>query len=109
MTKAMSSEMALAGAAFDAGASSGNVCEASAIGGAEPRHIPDRESGTHIKSPANVETNARVAAMLHAHFRDVWRIVRRFGVPENCADDATQEVFIIASRRLADKIGRAHV
>jgi len=46
--------------------------------------------------------NARVAEMLRAHFRDVWRIVRRFGVPENMADDATQEVFIIAARRLAD-------
>jgi RNA polymerase sigma-70 factor (ECF subfamily) len=102
MTKAMRSEMALAGAGFDAGADPGNVCEASAVGESEPRHIPDRESGTRIASSARLETNARVAAMLHAHFRDVWRIVRRFGVPENCADDATQEVFIIASRRLAD-------
>jgi len=40
--------------------------------------------------------------MLRAHFRDVWRIVRRFGVPENSADDAAQEVFIIAARRLSD-------
>jgi RNA polymerase sigma-70 factor (ECF subfamily) len=48
------------------------------------------------------EDDARVAGLLRTHFRDVWRIVRRFGVPEHCADDATQEVFIIASRRLAD-------
>jgi RNA polymerase sigma-70 factor (ECF subfamily) len=40
--------------------------------------------------------------MLRVHFRDVWRIVRRFGVPENSADDAAQEVFIIAARRLSD-------
>jgi RNA polymerase sigma-70 factor, ECF subfamily len=41
-----------------------------------------------------------LAALLQAHFRDVWRALRRFGVPEASADDAAQEVFIIASRKL---------
>jgi RNA polymerase sigma-70 factor, ECF subfamily len=31
----------------------------------------------------------------------VWRALRRFGVPEATADDAAQEVFIIASRKLS--------
>jgi RNA polymerase sigma-70 factor (ECF subfamily) len=98
MTKAMRSEMALAGAGFDEGA---NASDVSAIGEAERRHIPDPVSGPRLAC-AVTQDHARVAQLLRTHFRDVWRMVRRFGVPENCADDATQEVFIIAARRLAD-------
>lgn len=98
--KAMSSEMAL-GAAFDA-AAGGPEAGAGVIGETEPRHIPDRVSGTRLTFATKLEDDARVAFLLRAHFRDVWRIVRRFGVPENSADDATQEVFIIAARRIAD-------
>lgn len=98
MTKAMRSEMALSGAGFDAGA---NTSDASAIGEAERRPIPDPVSGPRLAT-APVSEHARVAHLLRSHFRDVWRMVRRFGVPENCADDATQEVFIIAARRLGD-------
>jgi RNA polymerase sigma-70 factor, ECF subfamily len=98
MTKAMRSEMALAGAGFDEGA---NASDASAIGEAERRPIPDPVSGPRLACAATRD-HARVAELLRTHFRDVWRMVRRFGVPENCADDATQEVFIIAARRLAD-------
>jgi RNA polymerase sigma-70 factor (ECF subfamily) len=102
MKKAMRSEMALvtSDAGFDAGS---DRSDASVIGESEPRHIPERLSGTRLAcATSKLEDDTRVAALLRAHFRDVWRIVRRFGVPENCADDATQEVFIIASRRLAD-------
>jgi RNA polymerase sigma-70 factor, ECF subfamily len=42
----------------------------------------------------------RLARLLREEFRRVWRIVRRFGVPAAGADDAAQEVFIIAARRL---------
>lgn len=103
MTKAMRSEMALAGAGFDQGV---DPSSAAVIGEAEPRHTPDPASGPRLTSAAallqSTRDNARVAEMLRLHFRDVWRIVRRFGVPENSADDAAQEVFIIASRRLSD-------
>jgi RNA polymerase sigma-70 factor, ECF subfamily len=44
---------------------------------------------------------ARLSAMLHRHYTSVWRAVRRFGVPSDAAEDATQEVFIVASRKLA--------
>jgi len=44
---------------------------------------------------------ARLAALLHRHYGSVWRAVRRFGVPSEAAEDATQEVFIVASRKLA--------
>ena len=42
----------------------------------------------------------RLARLLRDEFRSVWRLVRRFGVPSASADDAAQEVFIIAARRL---------
>jgi RNA polymerase sigma-70 factor (ECF subfamily) len=99
MTKAMRSEMALTGVGFDDGA---NAADASAIGEAEPRHIHDPISGPRMACVAITHDHARVAELLRAHFRDVWRMVRRFGVPENSADDAAQEVFIIAARRIED-------
>jgi RNA polymerase sigma-70 factor (ECF subfamily) len=103
MTKAMRSELALAGVGFDEGA---NASDVSAIGEAERRHISDPISGPRLTSSplAEQRDHARVAELLRAHFRDVWRMVRRFGVPENCADDAAQEVFIIAARRLSSII-----
>ncbi|HEY3254091.1 MAG TPA: RNA polymerase sigma factor [Polyangiaceae bacterium] len=93
--------MALARAGFDEGAGSST---ASVLGEAERRRISEPVSGPRLTTAAAAAQldNARVAAMLRAHFRDVWRIVRRFGVPENSADDAAQEVFIIAARRLSD-------
>lgn len=99
MKKAMRSEMALVGAGFDQGADQSG---SGVVGEAERRRISEPVSGPRLTCPSALQDNARVAEMLRAHFRDVWRIVRRFGVPENSADDAAQEVFIIASRRLAD-------
>ncbi len=37
-----------------------------------------------------------------AHYDFVWRVVRRFGLPPSAADDVTQQVFLVASRRVAD-------
>jgi RNA polymerase sigma-70 factor (ECF subfamily) len=47
---------------------------------------------------------ARLAGLLHRHYESVWRAARRFGVPSEAAEDATQEVFIIASRKLATMV-----
>ncbi len=95
----MRSGMVLAGAAFDEGA---DPSRAVVVGEAEPRRHSEPLSGPRLSLSAKLEQDARVAELLRLHFRDVWRIVRRFGVPENSADDAAQEVFIIASRRLSD-------
>ncbi len=46
------------------------------------------------------ENPARLSRLLTGHFDAVWRAVRRFGVPESAAEDATQEVFIVFARRL---------
>ena len=42
----------------------------------------------------------RLARLLELHYRSVWRAVRRLGVPSGSAEDAAQEVFIIAARKL---------
>jgi RNA polymerase sigma-70 factor, ECF subfamily len=42
----------------------------------------------------------RLSSLFHQHFDLVWRTVRRLGVPPGAVDDATQEVFVIASRKL---------
>jgi RNA polymerase sigma-70 factor, ECF subfamily len=56
------------------------------------------ESGKHEVAPVDTE---RLSALLHRHYGNVWRAVRRFGVPSEAAEDATQEVFIVAARKLA--------
>ncbi len=38
--------------------------------------------------------------MVGAHFDPVWRALKRLGVPEAGVDDAAQQVFLVASRRL---------
>jgi RNA polymerase sigma-70 factor (ECF subfamily) len=40
--------------------------------------------------------------LFERHYASVWRLLRRFGVPSAALDDAAQEVFWIAARRLAD-------
>jgi RNA polymerase sigma-70 factor, ECF subfamily len=44
----------------------------------------------------------RSRALVLAHFDFVWRLLRRLGLPEPAVDDAAQQVFIVASRRLAE-------
>jgi RNA polymerase sigma-70 factor, ECF subfamily len=48
-----------------------------------------------------VSDDARLTAMFNANFDLIWRSLRRLGVPPANVDDAAQEVFVIASRRLA--------
>jgi len=52
--------------------------------------------------PAAQGSAARLDQLLRSEFRIVWRAVRRFGVLEASADDAAQEVFIIAARRFEE-------
>src|SRR6185436_2690063 len=53
---------------------------------AEPTHVVDRDE--------------RMRSLLEAHFVFIWRLLRRFGVPENDVDDAAQQVFIVAWNKL---------
>jgi RNA polymerase sigma-70 factor (ECF subfamily) len=45
---------------------------------------------------------ARLERLIAEEYRLVWRLLRRFGVPESAVDDATQQVFLVIAERLAD-------
>jgi RNA polymerase sigma-70 factor, ECF subfamily len=42
----------------------------------------------------------RVEGLVHLYFDVIWRSLRRLGVPDGALDDATQQVFLVAARRL---------
>jgi RNA polymerase sigma-70 factor (ECF subfamily) len=44
----------------------------------------------------------RLRSMVDSHLNSVWRALRRLGVPEEGADDAAQQVFLVAARRLEE-------
>lgn len=48
-------------------------------------------------------------ALYDAHVQMVWRTLRRLGVPPSSIEDAVQEVFVVAHRRLDDFEGRSSV
>lgn len=52
--------------------------------------------------PSTEQEAARLSELLRLHYAPVWRTLRRLGVPDACADDAAQEVFIVLSRRLSE-------
>jgi RNA polymerase sigma-70 factor (ECF subfamily) len=58
-----------------------------------------------------VESRAETAldAIYREHFDFVWSVLRRLGVDEADVDDASQDVFVIAHRRLGQFEGRAAV
>ncbi|HKU45064.1 MAG TPA: sigma-70 family RNA polymerase sigma factor [Polyangiales bacterium] len=45
---------------------------------------------------------ARLERVIRSDYRFIWRLLRRFGVPELQAEDAAQQVFLIVAERLAD-------
>ena len=53
----------------------------------------------------HVDTGSRVTdwkGFYEEHFDLVWRLLARFGAPEGDLEDLTQEVFVIAHRKLPD-------
>ncbi|APR75245.1 RNA polymerase sigma factor RpoE [Minicystis rosea] len=64
----------------------------------EPADGPSATSGT---------TPGRVHALVTAHLSFVWRSLVRLGVPRADAEDAMQQVFIVAADRIDDiEVGR---
>lgn len=53
-----------------------------------------------VAAPAERRDDARLRSLLDEHFDFVWRSLRRFGLNADRADDAAQQVFVIASRKL---------
>lgn len=56
---------------------------------------------------AKPELSAQLAEAYELHFEFVWRSLRRLGVPEDLLEDAAQDVFVVASRRVGEFEGRA--
>jgi RNA polymerase sigma-70 factor, ECF subfamily len=52
---------------------------------------------------------ARLRELVEMKFADVWRFLRHLGVPEDSVDDAAQDVFLVAARRIDEILpGREH-
>ena len=61
-----------------------------------------------VPSPSSTPTSeARFAAIYREHFSFVWRSLRRLGVPNVALEDLTQDVFVVAARRLDEFEGRS--
>jgi RNA polymerase sigma-70 factor, ECF subfamily len=71
--------------------------EAETDRGLDPCRAPV-SSALPIEGPGRVDQ--RLVQALSAHFRVVWRSVRRFGVPAAHVDDAVQNVFATLARKL---------
>jgi RNA polymerase sigma-70 factor (ECF subfamily) len=53
--------------------------------------------------PANAraaDAETRLRALFHEHYDFIWRTLRRLGLEPGSVDDATQQVFVTASRKL---------
>ena len=60
----------------------------------DPRHAP------HLEVAEAPRASTRLRVLMEQHFDFIWRQVRRLGLSHDAADDATQQVFIVASRKL---------
>ena len=65
-------------------------------------HPLGEPAGVRAPPAASAEQQARLARLVTEQFNFVWRLLRRIGVSAADADDAAQQVFIVASRRLPD-------
>jgi RNA polymerase sigma-70 factor (ECF subfamily) len=61
------------------------------------------EVGVAVEGPMSVAEKLPLDArsLVLEHFDFVWRLLRRLGVEEADVDDAAQQVFLVAARRLA--------
>jgi RNA polymerase sigma-70 factor (ECF subfamily) len=86
---------------------SGNLEDGSDTGrrasGEQPSPAP-LETGASDPLAEAAERDRRLGALVHANYPLLWRTLRRLGVAEAEIDDALEEVFLVALRRL-DGIG----
>jgi RNA polymerase sigma-70 factor (ECF subfamily) len=75
----------------------GGEAAAAAPAEAEPR----AREAAGSDGMARKDDPARLRTIFLAQYAGVWRLLRRFGVPVSRLDDAAQEVFWVAARRLA--------
>jgi RNA polymerase sigma-70 factor (ECF subfamily) len=61
----------------------------------------------HVASGARGARAIQLTAIYEEYFDFVWRSLRRLGVPLSAVDDAAQDVFVVAHRRLGEFEGRS--
>jgi RNA polymerase sigma-70 factor, ECF subfamily len=66
--------------------------------GAPGEMVRDKENAAPHVAPRAPS----IEQLFEVHYPSVWRLLRRFGVPPSQLDDAAQEVFWVAVRRLGD-------
>jgi RNA polymerase sigma-70 factor (ECF subfamily) len=64
--------------------------------------IPTRLPAPIAGQPSTLKRSrdTRITGVVRAHYDFIWRLLRRLGVPEANVDDATQQVFCIAARKI---------
>lgn len=58
-------------------------------------------------APPGEHARAQIAALYREHFPFIWRSLRRLGVRDSSLDDAVQDVFMVAHRKLHEFEGRS--
>jgi RNA polymerase sigma-70 factor, ECF subfamily len=71
----------------------------------DPRKFRDRQDDPPESAPAD-DTERTFTALVRAEFEWVWRLLRRIGLSSADADDATQQVFLVAARRSGEVLVR---
>lgn len=62
---------------------------------------------TGAPAPSDDEPERTLAAVYRRHADFVWRVVRRFGIPDAVVEDVMHDVFLVVHRRLHEFDGRA--
>ena len=69
---------------------------------AQPRMSDSEATAARaLERPTTPADESRLSALVVTYFAFVWRMLRRLGVSDGDADDAAQQVFMIAARKLA--------
>lgn len=71
------------------------------LNGPEGHPLADVAAAARTSDLASAD-KARLRASITQHYEFVWRILRRFGLSTDEADDVTQEVFTVLAARIAD-------
>jgi RNA polymerase sigma-70 factor (ECF subfamily) len=59
-------------------------------------------NATPAQAEPRARDDARITAIVREHHAFVWRLLLRLGVPSRSAEDATQQVFMVATRRVSE-------
>jgi RNA polymerase sigma-70 factor, ECF subfamily len=63
--------------------------------------------GSQVQTGTEAALDANVHSLYEQHFNLVWRSLRRLGVAESQVEDAVQDVFLVAHRKLHEYEGRS--